>query len=244
MRNSMKSRLEAALDWSIYRRGAAAVQSRGRVPLTVAFEQYCCMRWGLSGDEIADAADGGDGGAEVRSMVAMAIDLLGGTFVQGAFPAWARPIGGGVPEEIPAGNWELDDLSPRFATGTINMRRPFDPEAEPTHTIFVDEATRDTFLAACCVDLPGYAATTVRTPPVITAGDDATDTADAPGGWQPDSILRRDEVIRLTGLKRSTIYARMKRAEFPQSVDLGGRQTGWIAAEVAEWLASRPKRAA
>lgn len=240
MANSMKSFPEAVKDWSIYR-GGAAVQSRGRVPLTVAFEQYCCMRWGLSGDEIADAAEGGDEGGDVRSMVAMAIDLLGGTFVQGAFPAWARPIGGGVPEEIPAENWELDDLMPRFATGTINMRRPFDPEAEPTHTIFVDEATRDAFLTACCVDLPGYAAMAARTAPAA-AGDDVGDAADAPGGWQPDAILRRDEVIRLTGLKRSTIYARMKRAEFPQSVDLGGRQTGWIAADVAEWIASRPSR--
>ncbi|MES1974274.1 MAG: AlpA family transcriptional regulator [Pseudomonadota bacterium] len=239
----MKSRPEASKDWSIYR-GGAAVQSRGRVPLTRAFEDYCCMRWGLSGDEIADAAEGGDGGADVRTMVAMAIDLLGNTFIQGAFPAWARPIGGGVPEEIPAENWELDDLTPRFASGTMNMRRPFDLEAEPTHTIFLDEATRDAFLAACCVDLPGYAAMTLRTAHATAGTDDVEGAVDAPIGWQPDAILRRDEVIRMTGLKRSTIYARMSRGEFPQSVDLGGRQTGWIAADIAEWLASRPKRAA
>lgn len=238
MRTAMKGTPESAAGWSLYRR-TEAPQSRGRVPLPAAFKEYCCMRWGISGDEIAAAFEGPDR-EDVREMVALAVELLGGTFVQGTFQTWARPVGGGVPEEIPADYWELDDLSVRFATATINMRRPFDPEAEATHSIFVDAATRDAFLDACCVDLPGYGVVRHRRDAADSAGEATPELALV--GVQPDAILRLQEVKRLTGLARSTIYARMARREFPQSLDLGGRQTGWSAADISHWLAGRSRR--
>ena len=52
-------------------------------------------------------------------------------------------------------------------------------------------------------------------------------------------ILRRDEVERVTGLARSTIYERMKRGQFPTAIRLGGRSVGWyqheIQAEIQAW---------
>ena len=54
-------------------------------------------------------------------------------------------------------------------------------------------------------------------------------------------VLRREEVVALVGLSRSTIYKLIGRGEFPRPVQLGQRATGWRADEVAEWLESRER---
>jgi prophage regulatory protein len=50
------------------------------------------------------------------------------------------------------------------------------------------------------------------------------------------SIWRLHEVMARTGLKRSTIYDKMKKGDFPLSVSLGPRAVGWIADEVIAWI--------
>lgn len=49
-------------------------------------------------------------------------------------------------------------------------------------------------------------------------------------------IVRLDEVKRLTGLSRSTIYELMKAKNFPQSAKLGKHSVGWIETEVFDWI--------
>lgn len=49
-------------------------------------------------------------------------------------------------------------------------------------------------------------------------------------------ILRLPEVIRQTGLSRSSIYLRIANNEFPQPISLGGRSVGWLQQEVDEWV--------
>jgi prophage regulatory protein len=41
------------------------------------------------------------------------------------------------------------------------------------------------------------------------------------------TILRLPQIIKRTGLSRSSIYLRMANNEFPESVSLGGRAVGW-----------------
>lgn len=53
------------------------------------------------------------------------------------------------------------------------------------------------------------------------------------------SILRRQQVEAKTGLRRSTIYARMQAGTFPQSVRLGENSVGWIESEIDAWIAAR-----
>jgi prophage regulatory protein len=50
------------------------------------------------------------------------------------------------------------------------------------------------------------------------------------------TILRLPEVMRSTGLSRSTIYLRIAQGAFPKPVSLGGRAVGWLEAEIQEWL--------
>lgn len=50
-------------------------------------------------------------------------------------------------------------------------------------------------------------------------------------------FMRRDEVERLTGMPRSTIYEKMSKGEFPKNIKIGGRAVGWLESEIAEWQA-------
>jgi prophage regulatory protein len=55
--------------------------------------------------------------------------------------------------------------------------------------------------------------------------------------------LRRPEVERKTGLKRSAIYKKMRAGEFPLPIGLGTKAVAWIEAEVEAWLeAAKQKR--
>ena len=52
----------------------------------------------------------------------------------------------------------------------------------------------------------------------------------------PDRMLRIAQVIELTGLSRSTIYAMVKRGEFPENHPIGSRAVAWREGDVLEWL--------
>jgi prophage regulatory protein len=56
---------------------------------------------------------------------------------------------------------------------------------------------------------------------------------------QGSRVLRRRAVEAITGLSRSTIYARMNAGAFPAAIRLGGRSVGWIADEIETWIAAR-----
>jgi prophage regulatory protein len=57
----------------------------------------------------------------------------------------------------------------------------------------------------------------------------------------PDTILRRPEVQKVTGLSRATIYESMARGDFPVAIRLGKRAVGWPQSEITHWLATRPR---
>jgi prophage regulatory protein len=50
------------------------------------------------------------------------------------------------------------------------------------------------------------------------------------------TIWRLPEVLRQTGLSRSTIYDMISRGDFPRQVQLGRRAVGWMAADVLDWI--------
>jgi prophage regulatory protein len=51
-----------------------------------------------------------------------------------------------------------------------------------------------------------------------------------------NKILRLPAVKDQTGLSRSSIYLRMSKGEFPQSISLGDRAVGWLEEDVNQWL--------
>ena len=54
-----------------------------------------------------------------------------------------------------------------------------------------------------------------------------------------EQIYRLPQVLALTGLGRSTLYAMMERGEFPRALRLGARARGWKESQLDEWLAGR-----
>lgn len=54
-------------------------------------------------------------------------------------------------------------------------------------------------------------------------------------------ILRRPEVISMTGLGRSRIDELEKANKFPKRIRISDRATGWRSDEIEEWILSRPR---
>lgn len=54
-----------------------------------------------------------------------------------------------------------------------------------------------------------------------------------------EALLRLSTVSDITGLGRSTIYAKLKAGEFVEPVRLGARCTRWKAGDVQAWLAAQ-----
>ena len=54
-------------------------------------------------------------------------------------------------------------------------------------------------------------------------------------------ILRFPQVIAITGLPRSTIYAKLAadNDNFPRPIRLGVRSVGFVAQEIDDWLTER-----
>ena len=58
------------------------------------------------------------------------------------------------------------------------------------------------------------------------------------------TILRRRQVEARVGLSRSTLYAMIRRGEFPAPVRLTRFAVGWKESDIDDWLASRTYRPA
>jgi prophage regulatory protein len=52
-------------------------------------------------------------------------------------------------------------------------------------------------------------------------------------------ILRWPELKSIVGYSRTNIYYLMKRGEFPQAIQLGGRAIGWLESEIDEWIRAK-----
>lgn len=52
-------------------------------------------------------------------------------------------------------------------------------------------------------------------------------------------LLRRPDVERLTGLRRSSVYRLARLGEFPKPLKIGPRSSAWDAAAVQRWIDDR-----
>ena len=67
-----------------------------------------------------------------------------------------------------------------------------------------------------------------------------TQPLQAPGRSYRERLLRIADVCFLTGLGRSTVYAKVKEHQFPQPVKLHGTCVAWKETEVDAWINQRP----
>lgn len=54
-----------------------------------------------------------------------------------------------------------------------------------------------------------------------------------------ETLWRLPEVERCTALKKTHIYALVKKGEFPAPIKLGARASAWLASEVSQWVQDR-----
>ena len=57
----------------------------------------------------------------------------------------------------------------------------------------------------------------------------------------PIRLLRVREVSALVYLKKSTIYALIKRGEFPPPIKLTARTSAWSESEILAWIDARAR---
>ncbi len=64
-------------------------------------------------------------------------------------------------------------------------------------------------------------------------------TVSVPENSEADRILRTQEVTKLVGLSRSTIWRLERKGDFPARVPLGVSSVGWLRSDVEAWLHTR-----
>lgn len=228
------------------------LRSGGRVPLSRALEDYVAIEWGIGPADIAAVFQGretADGDAAfVLPCVRIACACLLDVIQAGHLRTSARPIGGGVPELLDADLWEVDDPLPRFATSAISVAAPFDEQAARTHWIMVDAGDLAVLTSRLCAGPAersadfaqafGGGAARPGSMVVPEGAENGREPADAPSAPPPEAagLLRLPEVKALTGMSRSTIYAKAARGQFPEPLRLGARFSRWRRSEVEEWL--------
>ena len=52
-------------------------------------------------------------------------------------------------------------------------------------------------------------------------------------------LLKLPEVVRMTGVPRSSIYWRASRGEFPKPLKIGERASAWNSDEIERWIAEK-----
>ena len=55
------------------------------------------------------------------------------------------------------------------------------------------------------------------------------------------TVIRQRETIQRTGLSRTTIWRLERAGLFPLRRRIGRQAVGWLASDIDEWLATRPR---
>jgi prophage regulatory protein len=61
----------------------------------------------------------------------------------------------------------------------------------------------------------------------------------SPGHSATMRVLRLNEVMKITGLRKTTIYQLQSIGEFPRRVKMTAQAVGWIEEEVRSWIKTR-----
>jgi len=49
-------------------------------------------------------------------------------------------------------------------------------------------------------------------------------------------FLKLKDVIKLTGLSRSTIYSKISKGNFPAQISISDRAVAWLEDDIIEWM--------
>ncbi|MEJ7668868.1 MAG: AlpA family phage regulatory protein [Casimicrobiaceae bacterium] len=52
-------------------------------------------------------------------------------------------------------------------------------------------------------------------------------------------LIKLPEVVRMTGVPKSSVYWRISRREFPRPIKIGERASAWNSDELEAWIAAK-----
>lgn len=73
----------------------------------------------------------------------------------------------------------------------------------------------------------------------VAAGLREALAAQAPTTAAQDSAMRMTEIVKVTGLSKSAIYAMIAEGKFPAGFQLGSNSKAWLASDVQAWINER-----
>ena len=252
---------ETITPWASYAASETIVSS-GRRTLVSAFGDLIFSQQGFPRHELpaifAAPEDEGENDA-CRHLVTMEAAFLTAQFVLGRISTFARPLSGGEAVAISPTLWELDDPLPRVATGALNLEHWADPEAPPTHRIFVDATEFDLWLvqlkplgALDDAEFEAIADPRLRAARTLAAkgrsarrqmkrveAQERHDRQPAASGPTHKGLLTMHDVRRLTKLGRSTIGRMRESGSFPEPITIGKRNKRWPADVIHQWIAAQ-----
>ena len=56
------------------------------------------------------------------------------------------------------------------------------------------------------------------------------------------ALMRLKNVLSVTGLKRSSLYAQVAVGKFPRPIKIGPRSAAWIESEIDAWIGEQIKQ--
>lgn len=54
-----------------------------------------------------------------------------------------------------------------------------------------------------------------------------------------ERLIRINEVLHISGLSRSSLYANIQKGDFPAQVKLSKKASAWLYSEVSAWVTAR-----
>lgn len=218
------------IPWGVYRSDVRPT-SGGRILLADLLDFVMAELGGAPDPNLFETFDRRDDRAEDdRASVRSYVWWLGLQFIEGHLVSHVRPFGGGESAPFPASRWELDNFEARFAWSGVDPVNWADPEARPTHWVFVTEKSLDRWWEEWSrgdYDAPDVTLSPVAISHVAKEPSSAGD---------PLALLKLVDVTAMTGMSRSTLYGRIAAGRFPEPLRLGTRMSRWRLGQVQDWL--------
>jgi prophage regulatory protein len=88
------------------------------------------------------------------------------------------------------------------------------------------------------ISRPGSSFSAVENVAVVQPGDHSR-ADDRVQYSRPIRLLRLPQVMEITSMRKTMIYALQAKGDFPRGVKLASQSVRWVEEEVLEWLARR-----
>lgn len=212
-------------------RYAAMPSAVGKLPLGVAVAQLASLACDFDPDELEEVVALNDG--TLQATFRWLLDR----FQLGEVMAWSRPLGGGLPQHVPVGYWQIDDPARRFVTSQISLSAPFDNTAELDSWLFIDDEDFVT-LWNLIVAAAEQQEEVRHSLPRMAHQQPTSVVVPFPNAAASDErLLSLEEVMAKVSMSSSAIYARIAKGQFPRPIKLG-RSSRWNQVELDQWVAN------